>query len=245
VELTTFGEFFGQLVPVQLSTLVVRWVFLGREIRTSGFVARATVFEQTFDLILVIAGSVAAVAVIGLGLGPPAGLAVLAFLVAISLLALRACLRTGANIFRGLVQRHIWRGIAGAMSEGFGHAAAAPSAVLATLSLYSLLRLILVALRAMAVLAVFAPVTASWLVLLASPPIALLTTLPVAPAGLGVAEWSWSAVLVHGGTAVSVAAVAALAVRLTNIVALLVIVGAFLVVRGVEFGRAEPNGAGA
>jgi uncharacterized membrane protein YbhN (UPF0104 family) len=230
-ELTTLGEFFGQILPVQLSTLLVRWAMADKELRASGYVARATFFEQTFDVILVLAGSLAAVAVIGFGLAPVPALIIFSCFVAFSFVALRTCLWAGAGFFQSLESRGIWPEVSAAAREGFVHAAEAPARILATLSLYSLLRLILVALRAVAVLAVFAPQTQSWLVFVASPPVALLTTVPIAPAGLGVAEWTWSALLVHGGTAASVAVTAALAVRLTNIVALVVIVATMMLVR--------------
>ncbi|MDG4650162.1 lysylphosphatidylglycerol synthase domain-containing protein [Roseibacterium sp. SDUM158017] len=245
VELTSLGEFFGQLIPVQLSTLLVRWVLLDREVRASGYVARATIFEQAFDLILVLSGSVAAIAVIGFDLAAGPAVATMAAMVAASLVALRACLRGGERLLRALDRRGVRAGGFAAAADGFAHAAAAPAAVLATLSLYSLLRLVLVALRAGAVLAVLAPSTAIWLVFVASPPIALLTSLPIAPAGLGMAEWSWSAVLVHGGTAASVAAVAALGVRLTNMVALCVIVGGLTLLRRIGTRRADARGSGA
>ncbi len=241
VELTSLGEFFGQVIPVQLSTLLVRWMLMDRETRASGYVARATFFEQTLDLILVLAGSAAAVTVIAFGFGALPALATLAGLVAVSLLALRSCLGACARTFAVLARRGYWRGMTAPASEGFAHASAAPARVLAALGLYSLLRLILVGLRAAAVFAFFAPMTPSWLVFVASPPVALLTTLPISPAGLGVAEWTWSAVLVHGGTAAAVAAVGALALRLTNIVALCVIVGGLVLVRRLEERRSEPR----
>jgi hypothetical protein len=244
-ELTAFGEFVGQLLPVQLSTLLVRWAFVDKDVRASGYVARATFFEQTFDLILVLAGSVAAIAIIAFDLAPVPALATFVCLVALSLVALRSCLLAGALCFRILGTRGIWVRLTAAAHDGFSHAAKAPARILVALSLYSLLRLILVAVRAVAVLALFAPQTASWLVFIASPPVALLTTLPIAPAGLGVAEWTWSALLIHGGTASAVAATAALAVRLTNIVALVLIVATMTFVRRLEVFRGSATRSGA
>jgi uncharacterized membrane protein YbhN (UPF0104 family) len=99
----------------------------------------------------------------------------------------------------------------------------------------------LVGLRAAVVFAVFAPQTKSWLVFVASPPVALLTSLPIAPAGLGVAEWTWSALLLLGGTAAPVAASAALNLRLANAVALLVIVSALPIGRRIAGVFAKPR----
>jgi len=225
VELTTLGALFGQLIPVQLSTLLARWFLVGREVRGSGYAARATIYEQTFDLILIIAGTAGGLAVIVLSLQPATGLVTMACVVGAFLLGLRRCLRGIAAVFRAMQDRGLWVRVAAPATEGFSRAALARVGTLGVLSLLSLLRLVLVGVRAVAVLAFFAPETASLLVFTASPGIALLSALPIAPAGLGMAEWSWSAILVLGGTAAPVAAVAALTVRLTNVVALLVVVG--------------------
>lgn len=241
LELTSVGAFFGQLMPIQISTLLARWFLLDRDTRESGFVARATVFEQTFDLILVLAGSVAAVAVIGFDLALAPALIAFVFAMGLSLVALRSLLKGCAALSGILATRGRFRALAVPAAEGFAHASAAPARVLALLSLCSLFRLLLVGLRAAVVFAVFAPQTKSWLVVVASPPVALLTSLPIAPAGLGVAEWTWSALLLLGGTAAPVAASAALNLRLANAVALLVIVSALPIGRRIAGVFAKPR----
>lgn len=223
VEMTNLGALFGQLIPVQLSVLLVRWFLLDRNARTSGQVIGATFFEQAFDLILVLGGTVAAIAVFVFGLPPNGALGTLVAVVGFTLVALRPLLRLGARVIRmGRAMSFLRQRLESAQA-GFERAAAAPTSVLLTLAGYSLARLVVVALRAVVVMIAFAPETASWLVFIATPGISLLTALPITPAGLGVAEWSWSAILVSGGTPAAAAAIAALNLRLVTFAMMLVI----------------------
>lgn len=245
VELTCIGEFFGQLIPVQLSTLLARWFLLDEDARNSGYVARATIFEQGFDLIFVLAGSVAAVAVIGLGLPFPHALAATLSVLVLTALALRQCLLGGATLFRSMADHGFCVHASAPAAEGLSHAAAAPARLLLALSFYSLLRLFLVALRATAVFAFFAPQAASWLVFMASPVIALLTAMSIAPGGLGLAEWSWSAILILAGSAAPLAAIAALNLRLMNFIVLSLFITGIALRRASQGRRAQANEPGA
>jgi glycosyltransferase 2 family protein len=237
VELTSLGAFFGQFVPVQISTIVARWLLLGREAREGGHVFKASIFEQVFDLVLVLGGSIAGIAVLATGQPPNTAIAFFLGSVGLLLLFFGPIARFAALVCAWISGLWVLEGAARRTSTAFAQIADAPSAIVLVLASYSLVRLILVGLRAVLVLLVFAPDTASWLVFVASPGISLLSALPLMPAGIGVAEWSWSAILIMGGTGASVAVVAALNVRLINMVALIVIVGGLAALQRVQFSR--------
>ncbi len=229
VELTSLGSFFGQLIPVQLSTMMARWFLLGRDAREAGLAVRSTLFEQSCDLAFGILLALAGIVVVTLSLSPAEALAVFLAVAVVGLLAIRPILAGFAEVAILILRR---------MSLGtFGHKTAAsfrlaqhaPTGVLLTLGAYSLLRVLLVAARTIAVIAVFAPSATVWLAAAASPAITLIGALPISPAGLGIAEWSWSAVLIFAGSSASLAALAALNIRLTNMIMLGVIVGALSV----------------
>lgn len=231
IELTALGAFLGQVLPLQVATVLSRWLLLDKSGRESGLAVRATFFEQVFDLIILMSGTVAGVLALSLGLPLLGTLGALIGVLALSLTFLRPAIRLGAVTLRisariSLLERHCE-----AAASGFDRAEKAPRETLFALCVYSLARLVLVGLRAVAILAVFAPMTASWLVFVASPGISLLTALPVTPAGLGVAEWSWSAVLALNGTTATVAAIAAVNVRIVGMI------GQLIVVVGVSFVR--------
>lgn len=235
VELTSLGAFFGQFIPVQISTILTRWLLLDRETREAGHVFKASLFEQVFDLVLVLAGSFAAIVVFSSG--QPAGMAFVTFLcsVTVILLCFRWTTRLGAVVCGGIARSGYFEGTASRTSKAFAQASEAPMAIVLVLTSYSLVRLIIVGLRAVLVFLVFAPDTASWLVFVASPGIGLLSALPLTPAGLGVVEWSWSAVLMMGGTVASVAVVAALFLRLINMVALVLIICGLALLQRMHF----------
>lgn len=223
VEMTNLGALFGQLIPVQLSTLLVRWFLLDKNARASGQVVGATFFEQAFDFVLVLGGTVAAVAVFVLAMTPWGAIGTFVAVVGFTLIALRPLLTVGTRVFQVGQRISVLRAPLEAAEAGFERAASAPTSLLLTLAGYSLVRLIAVALRAVVVMAAFAPEVASWAVFIVTPGISLLTALPITPAGLGVAEWSWSAILVTGGAPAAGAAIAALNLRLVTFAMMLVI----------------------
>ncbi len=223
VEMTNLGALFGQFIPVQLSTLLVRWFLLDRKARSSGHVIGATFFEQAFDLILVSSGAVAGIAAFGLGLTPAGVVGTFFGVVGITVVALRPLMRIASVICSAGARVALLSRVCEGAAAGFARAAAAPTSVVLTLAGYSLARLIVVGLRAVVVMAVFAPSTLSWLVFAATPAVSLITALPITPGGLGVAEWTWSAVLVAGGTTAASAALAALALRLVTFVTMVLI----------------------
>ena len=224
IELTALGAFLGQLLPLQVATLLSRWLLLDSSGRKSGLAVRATIFEQVFDLIILTGGTVAGLLMLILGLSMTGAFGALVGVVGILLVFFRPLLRFGVWSLRRLERVQALSGFCGTAAAGFSRAADAPWAVVFSLCSYSLARLVLVGLRAVVILGVFAPTTAAWFVFVASPGIGLLTALPVTPAGLGVAEWTWSAVLVLGGTTASVAAIAAVNVRLVGMLAQLLVV---------------------
>ena len=216
VELTNLGALFGQFIPVQLSTLLVRWFALGREARATGQVVGATFFEQSFDLILVLAGTLVAMSAILLALSPIQALGVFVAVVGATLLMLRPVLGLVARLFRAGQAVSALRRTFESAEAGFLRAADAPASVICSLVGYSTLRVVIVGLRAVVVMAAFVPEIASWQVFIATPAVSLLTALPTTPAGLGVVEWSWSAILVLSGATAAAGAIAALSLRLVT-----------------------------
>lgn len=231
IELTTLGSVFGQVIPIQVSTLLVRWFLMDRDSRRSGYVVGATFFEQAFDLILLSGGTAAALAVLLLDLPAGAALATLLAVVLVTLVLLRPVLRALGHLVRALARLGLAADYLDRAEAGVFRAAAAPGSVILALSGYSLLRLVIVGLRAVVVIAWFAPSAAPWLIFVASPAIGLLTALPILPGGLGLAEWSWSAVLISNGAGASEAVIAALNLRIVAIIALTVLALALALAR--------------
>ena len=224
LELTTLGEFFGQIIPTQVSMLLVRWFLMDRDNRASGYAVRATFFEQVFDLLLLICGSLATIAYFILDISAVRLLVVFFCFLAIGFILLRPIFRLATNVFGILAELRTFSRFSRTVYDGLKKISSAPRGVMLLLCNYSLARLAVAVARAVLVIWFFVPSVSGWLIFFASPAIGLLVALPISPAGLGVAEWSWSAVLIMGGAAAPAAAIAALSLRLVNLVSLSVLV---------------------
>jgi uncharacterized membrane protein YbhN (UPF0104 family) len=146
----------------------------------------------------------------------------LAVLFAVS--ALRLGSRFSARLFGALAAAP--EGMLGQMAEALERAGRAPAGVMAGLVGLSAARLVVVTLRAVAVALVFVPEVSPVLVAAAYPAAGLVQALPFTPAGLGLAEWSWTGLLVLAGAMAPAAAMAALAFRAVNVIALTLLSGA-------------------
>jgi uncharacterized membrane protein YbhN (UPF0104 family) len=217
VEATTVGSLLGQVLPLQISVPLGRWLTLRGD--SAGWVVRSSIYEQIFDLVALLAAGTAGMAALVLAPDLERGLAIAVFVALACLAGLRIGFRFGARVFRWLEVK-FGRSFAGPLAEVLDRAAAAPAGTLALLLGWSFARLAAVTLRAVVIAFAFVPGVSPFAVAAAYPAAGLATALPIAPAGLGLAEWSWTGLLVMLGAPLADAAVAALAFRVMNTIAL-------------------------
>jgi uncharacterized membrane protein YbhN (UPF0104 family) len=216
---TTWGTVLGQVLPLQVSLSLGRWwsVRDGR----GRWVVGTTLYEQMFDLVVLCAGAIGAVLAISLAASPMLTLAVFTVALAGGSLAVRHLFALGHWIALRLGRGGgIGAKIAGKVTGPLAAAKDAPTQVLFLLSAASVGKLLLLVLRPVAVAAVLAPAARSWTVAVGYPLVGLAVANPLMPGGLGVAEWSWTGLLVLAGSAASAAGVAALVLRVLNVAAL-------------------------
>jgi hypothetical protein len=193
-----------------------------------------TFYEQVCDVFMLTTASIAGFVILLFGLGPITGglLVVAAF--AAALIAMGPIFVVGAVLFAG-VRRLV---PAGRIASGFGtfaevlrRLAGAPWQDSFTMMSYSALRLILQTSHGLAVALVFVP-SAPALLVAAGLPIALLSiTIPISPSGLGVAEWSWSGLLILAGATPASAAVATVVSRALYMIAIGVVSSVLVLLR--------------
>lgn len=242
-ESTALGAFLGQVAPMQLTTAAVRALLARRTPGGARLALGTTLHEQTFDLIALIAAVLTAAAVHWVD--SSASLAVIAgFVVAAALLGLmQSILRMGSNLASRLAgrstgpARQAMRGYASALAV----AAEAPAGIVVKLVLLSVVRIALLTTRTTVIAIALAPSVTVLDVVLAYPVVAIIMAIPLTPAGLGVVEWSWAAVLIAAGASPDQAAITALSFRIVNLLAL----AAVLAVLGLmRLGVRERRGIG-
>jgi uncharacterized membrane protein YbhN (UPF0104 family) len=216
---TTVGTALGQVLPMQVSLSLGRW-WLARETRGKWIVG-TTLYEQMFDLVVLLAGGIGAAVAISLSAAPAVSLAVFAIAVACGTLAVRHAFSTGHWV---AVRMAGFKGLMGALGAKLvaplGTARAAPTRVLVLLGTTSIAKLLLLVVRAVAIAAVFAPAARLWTVAIGYPLIGLAVANPFTPGALGVAEWSWVGLLILAGSSATAAGVAAIVLRVMNLSAL-------------------------
>lgn len=215
-ETTVWGSFLGQVLPPQVSMPLTRWA-----VSRNSWVVGTTLYEQLFDLVVLLAGSAGALLVFAFAL--PSGIAFAVFLLTL----LAGCLAIRI-VFHGLLALALVYGESGLPMASLAkrainpleQARLAPASVLATLSAWSILRLGLLALRVVIVAAILLPGVNLSVVAAGYPVAGLAMALPIMPAGLGLAEWSWTGLLVLAGATGSASATAAISFRIVNLVGL-------------------------
>ena len=222
VELTAIGSLFGQLAPVQLANAAVRWLE-ARGRGEGGDAVGATLYEQVFDLIALIAFGACGAAILWLAPSAPVALALLAATAAVSLAAFGFGCRVAAVLCRRVGDRIGGAPFLDRAGEAFARAAAAPFPVSARLFAWSSLRVAATAGRLVVAVIVFAPAASPLLAAAGYPLAGLALAAPIFPAGIGLAEWTLSGLLVLAGAAASAAAVTAVAFRLANLASLIVV----------------------
>jgi len=225
---TTVGTALGQVLPMQVSLSLGRW-WLAREARGKWIVG-TTLYEQMFDFVVLCAGAIGAAVAIVLAGSPAVSLAVFAVAVACGTLAVRHAFSAGHWIAVRMVRGKghiaaIGERLAGPLATAKG----APTRVLVVLGTTSIAKLLLLVVRAVAIAAVFAPAARMWTVAIGYPLIGLAVANPFTPGALGVAEWSWTGLLMLAGSSASAAGVAAIVLRILNLTAL----GVVMVAAGV------------
>lgn len=231
VETTSVGSFFGQIIPPQISAVMARWIIAQPEERRGGWAVKSTIFEQMFDLLVLVCAGLAGLSMFMLHVSGAAAVGVVLLSLVVGLAGLRIGLGVGWRLCLAAARLPIGQALLLNAADSFAHAYAAPRRVSVKLSLWSLLRLLLLALRAVVIAVVFAPAASPLLVAAGYPAVGLIAALPITPAGLGVMEWSWSGVLIASGAAAPNAAIAALGLRLVSLVSLTVIMALFAVLR--------------
>jgi hypothetical protein len=213
---TVLGGFLGMLLPAQISITAVRWATAARTGDRGGWAVSSSLYEQLFYLVALSSATVAGLIVLSLRLGPwTAGLLFAAALSA-TVLAMRPILRIGAwssKCIARLVSSNRIRSAFNVMDQVMTHAAEAPRRTMLTILSYSIAQLTLQIGHGVAVAAVFAPKAAPLLVAAGIPGGVLAAAVPTLPGGLGVAEWTWSGLLVLAGATPTSAAIASLASR--------------------------------
>lgn len=209
---TALGTLAGQVLPLQLVTPTVRaWSARRHDIPVSR-AAGTSVFEQLFDVVVLLSMGVIGLmaSVVGMAWAPMLAGAVL---VALTLL-LRPVLGLGAD---ALAQGGR-RGLPGLsrLAQGARQARDLPGGLLARLVGLSILRYgLLVCLNVM-VLACLVPGVPLLPLVLAFPLIQAVSAMPLVPGGLGVTEATWVSILMASGIPAPEAAGAALGLRIVS-----------------------------
>lgn len=221
-ETTVLGALLGQVLPIQVTTAVVRGIVGSARSGGAPIAVGATAFEQLFDLVVLCAAGLAGLAAIGIGLGIPMSVSlVLSAAFAGVLLSRGFC--ESARAIIAMSRRNASVRLARPLRRAEVILTSASSVswrATIVLGLLSVARMLFMAGRVVAVAAVIAPRADRWEVALGYPAIGIVGALPITPGGLGVVEWSWSGLLLHAGALPSEAAVAAISLRIVNLAAL-------------------------
>jgi uncharacterized membrane protein YbhN (UPF0104 family) len=238
-ETTALGAFLGQVMPIQVSTAMVRGMVGGRNRGGAATAIGATVHEQAYDFIVLLPAAVAGlVALILEWSAPTAGAAMLGAVAVAIVLAPRLIwlARDLLSVVRTQTKGRTARFMLDADRALFG-ASGVPRSLSLQLGMLSLVRAVCMAARIVVIAAVMAPAADALLIALGYPTVGIVGALPLTPAGLGLVEWSWSGLLIHAGSPAADAAAAAISMRVVNLLALGVILVALGGMRLARIGR--------
>lgn len=235
---TTGGALLGQLMPFQLGVGLARAAAGAVGIGSPALNVGTTLYEQLFDLIVLAAA--AAVGLAGLILhADAAGWLVLALAgaAASTLAALRVALLLvlASRLLGRSLTAGRWLRVSLALTEAAVRAGRTPPSTALCLAYFSALRYgtlvgwTALLLNALGMSAYIGPIAA------ALPLLQFAAILPISPGGLGVAEWTVTAVLTAAGAPVGAAVLFAVVARILNLTlmgALLFLLGAARAARG-------------
>jgi hypothetical protein len=243
-EAAIFGGLFGLLLLPQITSAAARWLVLKRNGGRGSLAVSTTFYEQVCDMFMLTTAGVAGLVILLFALGPITGGALVAAAFATALIAMGPIFAAGAGLFAGirrLVPPGRIAGGFGTVAEVLRRLAAAPKRISLTMICYSAVRLVLQTAHCVAVALVFAPPADPALVAVGVPPALLVATIPISPSGLGVADWTWSGMLMLAGATPITAAITSLASRVTYVVSLGVIAVALTSIRALRNLTASKN----
>ena len=224
-ESTALGAFFGQVIPIQISTALVRRARPGTSAGERSLGIAATIYEQGYDLLVLVFASLGAVAAVFWKLSLTKALCVALLAVTLGIAAFQATIK----LFAGLTSQGRQDPRARARERLARYAAvlmvasSVPTGAVVRLAALSLVRMACMIGRLAVIAAVLAPDADRGRLAVAYPVFGIAASLPLTPAGLGIAEWSWAGLLVFSGSQRQSAVSCAFALRLANMTALLVI----------------------
>ena len=229
-EATAWGSLFGQIVPPQVGSAAARWYMF--RAHGAGFVVGTTIYEQAFDLIILLSAAIAGYFALTYADTMLSAGAIFALTVLATVSLAKPILRLTARIFGWLADTlAAGQTVADTLAKAFRKASDAPYSVVLKLCLWSTARLVLLIGRTAAVAVPLLPGVGLLPIAAGYPVAGILTALPILPAGIGVAEWTWTGFLVLGGASLTMAAVVAVLFRIVNLMSLLVAIAIFAVLR--------------
>ena len=216
LEATAWGSFIGQFLPLQLSMALARWA-RSRNRTTVG----ATLYEQLFDLLILLSAGGGAALLLGLRGNPEMAFVMLSLAIGASCLGVRWLLAGSSALASAISSSRLPApAFVAELVDPLRQASGAPPRLLALMVGLAVLRLAILALRAVLVASVLIGAL-NWItVVIGYPIVGLALGVPFLPAGLGVADWSLTGILVLAGAAAPAAAMTAAAFRVINIVTL-------------------------
>ncbi|MGI9394013.1 MAG: lysylphosphatidylglycerol synthase transmembrane domain-containing protein [Boseongicola sp.] len=224
-EATAFGALFGQFLPPQISAAAARWAY-SRQTHRAGAVVGSTLFEQLFDFVVLLAAAFSGLAILGFGYQGIIAAFYFVLLAAGALAAVRIGLKgIGAALHRSSSDS------LRALADAVLRAGSMSATNLLQLTGLSIIRLILVGLRACLIVIAIFPEIDPVVIALGYPVTGLAMAIPIVPAGIGAAEWTWTGLMVLAGAAAAPAAAASVVVRLINMIALAIVLIGFGVLR--------------
>jgi len=233
-EAAIFGGLFGLLLLPQVTSTAARWLVLKRNGGRGSLAVSTTFYERVCDMFMLTTAGIAGLVILLFGLGPMIGGLLVMAAFAAALIAMGPIFAAGAALFEGirrLVPPGRIAGGFGTVAEVLRRLAAAPWRASLAMMNYSAVRLALQISHGLAIAFVFAPAAAPTLVAAGVPAGVLAAAIPISPSGLGVADWTWSGMLVLAGATPVAAAITALASRVGYMVSLGAVGGALFLVR--------------
>ena len=239
VAATAIGTLAGQALPIQLVTPVIRaWIARAHGISASRAIG-TSILEQVFEIIVLGAMALAGVIAHFAGLSLILSVAFALAIAVIMTVFVAPGLRLAHSVAHAFALR--FGGPFSTLADGFERAGRLPHRLLFQLTGLSILRYVLLAGLNVMILTQLAPQADPLVLLAAFPLVQLLTALPIVPAGLGIVEMTWSALLLTQGLSPTEVAGAALALRLIStfgflLIAPFLIAPMLMVIRGISRG---------
>ncbi len=210
-EATTWGALLGQFLPPQISMTSARWIAT----RNSSSVG-VTLYEQLFDLVILGAGGLAALALLASSVSSSTAIALFAAIIAAGCLSVRLMFACGYHCAARWAKSGLTlSAFADRMARPLAHASKAPAKVLTQLTALTIIRVALLGFRLIVIALLFAPGIDVLLVAIGYPIVSLASAVPFLPGGLGLTEWAQTGLLVFAGAeSTALAALAAIMARL-------------------------------